>query len=33
VWFHGPDGHVWHGIHRGHNNTIVRARRTKELSQ
>lgn len=30
-WFHGPDGHVWHGYQIGQWNQLARCKRTKEL--
>lgn len=29
VWFHGPDGHVWHGIQYGDNTQLCHCKRTK----
>ena len=30
AWFHGPDGHIWHGVNYGYNSQIIRCRRTKQ---
>jgi hypothetical protein len=29
VWFVGPDGFIWYGVHYGYMNNIVHCRRTK----
>lgn len=30
VWFHGPDGKMWHGVQYGDNTQICHCRRTKQ---
>jgi len=30
VWFHGPDGYVWHGTQYGESTQLCHCRRTKE---
>jgi hypothetical protein len=30
VWFHGPDGHVWHGVQFGEWTQVCHCKRTKE---
>lgn len=32
VWFHGPDGFVWHGRQYGHMSDVCRCTRTKKVS-
>jgi len=29
AWFIGPDGDHWHGVHKGHNNTVLHCKRLK----
>lgn len=33
VWFHGPDGYVWHGVQFGDNTQVCHVKRTKQVSQ
>lgn len=30
-WFRGPDGHIWHGYHIGHQTQIAHCRRTQQV--
>ena len=30
VWFHGPDGHMWHGVQIGRWTQVCHCRRTKD---
>jgi hypothetical protein len=32
VWFHGPDGYMWHGVQFGDNTQICHCRRTRQAS-
>jgi hypothetical protein len=33
LWFLGPDGYVWHGVHIGVNHQIIRCKRTVRKSR
>jgi hypothetical protein len=33
VWFNGPDGFIWHGLHVGESHGLVTCKRTKRLAR